>query len=353
MKQKGNHDNKKVLAGVIMLCLVLSLLITINTEQSMSHSLSIYSRQQEEKISLLFSIAEHNSERGQQTLKDELVKTLKKSIPTSASVYGFIAVNNRLTFIKDDTTTAKILEYDTVRLQEFLDIDLETVQNIQSGTNTLYSVLEDKRDYYVSIGSFQHNNDRYMIGICTREGYIIKKFKQHIYRLQLFIYIAIFVIVLIALTFFLLRKIREEQARILILEQDTVESRRLIDRLHDDLKEITNTNIKNQIYGFFPKQVVETILNNMTKEQHQKSAKLMVTIDSDIEEEVIFVSALLERMHVEKSISCMWSQKEFMVLILNATQKEAEKFTQIFSENYQSIYERQMDNIQFSIESKD
>ncbi|ROR28727.1 hypothetical protein EDD66_104316 [Mobilisporobacter senegalensis] len=344
-------NNKKLMAGVVIFCSIIFFLILLNIEYCINQSMKVYSSLQEDKLVLMLSEAEIRTEWNHDTYQSNLSSIIKSDFATSASEYCFVAVEDELTFIKDNDTTEIALAKNNLKLKDFIKIENGSYPLDDSSITTLKARLSDKRSYLVSIGTYTYKNVNYRLGICSREGYVIEKYKMDIYRLHLFIYILLFCTAFISSIFYLLRKQKKDKDTIYRLEQETIHSRLLIDKLHEDINEAAKLKNRYPMHGYFTKQIVENILLNLSEEQMNKSVKLIIRINSLRPEVVTNTSVLLERIQVEEGVSCLWSKNEFIVLLLNAHRKEAERFIQVFRQNYELFSEDAVENdIEFIIE---
>jgi hypothetical protein len=346
------NKNRKIFCQVIVFCIILVALIGIELWSAINHNLLIYSSQQEQQIGVMFSscLAIVRGHEGEGSFKDTIISNIQDNFPTSSSVYCFVAVNDKMLFIKDQSSTRQLLNNCEMKVEQYLNQKGKPPVPLDSpAAKTVRTVLENAK-YYVSMDSITYGDDVITLGICTKMNYIIKRDRFDILLLHLGTYIALCVIAFISSTYFLLNEIKSKNIKIQELETEVTNNRQLLDQLHEEVWEVTSSDISINLYGFFPKEVVEKVLLNLTLEQAKLTRKIYLRLNSSSKETFINIAALLERFYMIKNVSCFWNENEFLVLLLNASDKEAELFEKYIRRQYQIRYSSSIDRVIFDIE---
>ncbi len=352
MMSKDNKIKKNLLWIVMVFCILEVVLVTCDVVSAFNHNILLYNRQQEQKINHIFSDSIENMKSGGGPFTEIIISNIKKDFPTSSSVYCFVAVNDQMIFIRDSSTTKELLKKNKISVKEYINVKdtLSAAPDNQVGW-TEKVVLNEKTKYFVSMGETTYEDEVITIGICSKEEYIIKKSRVDVFLLHIGMYILLFIIAFISTTYFLLRRIKSNQIVIEELESEVANNRQLMEQLHEEVWKVTYLNSNNNLYGFFDKEVVENILSSLTVEQSMLTMKVFLRLNPGSKEVLINIAVLLEGISIFKSVSCLWNENEFLVVLLNVKEKEVELFEKYLRKQYQMKYKDQkIDEIIIDIE---
>lgn len=353
MMSKENKIRKNLLWIVMAFCILEVILVICDVISAFNHNLSLYNRQQEQKIIHIFSDSIERVENREASLTDIMISNIKREFPTSSSVYCFVAVNDQMIFIRDSNTTKELLKKNKISIEEYLNQKYTppvTSDNQVGWTEKV--VFNNKTKYFVSMGESSYEEGVITLGICSKEDYIIKKSRVDVFLLHIGMYILLFAIAFISTTYFLLRRIKSNQTEIGELENELANNRQLMEQLHEEVWKATNSNSSNTLYGFLGKEIVNDILSKLTEEQSMLTMKVFLRFDSASNEMLINIAFLLERISIFKSVSCLWNENEFLVVLLNVEEKDGELFEKYLRKQYLMKYKDQkFDDIRIHIEA--
>lgn len=349
IQTKNKYNN--ALYAVILFCIIEAVLMVGDIWSSINHNLLIYGSQQEQLISTMLSSYLLIDRDHEGSIKDTIISNIKEDFPTSSSVYCFVALNDKMIYIKDQSTTQELLNKNEISVERYLNQKgKKTVILDNPAKKTIQVVMDDNIKYYVSMDTISYRGDVITLGICTKVNYIIKKYSFDILVLHLGTYFALFVIGFISTAYFFYKRVKQDKLDIEELKNELSNNRLLMDKLNEEVWEVTSSEMSNNLYGFFPKGVVQNVLSNLTIEQSKLTLKIFIHINSPGKEIFINIAALLERFYIIKNISCFWNEEEFLVLLLNATNKDAVLFEKFVRRQYRTKYNKNIDDVIFDIE---
>lgn len=312
-----------------------------------------YGQQQLEQTKQILATAQKlNTETGI-SIDKNLIELINENYQTSAGNYPLVAVNGNLLYVKDDSFTKDIVKDETVSLAKYLNEKTDTLIGNTEEDNTSIYKLEEGKPYLISLAHIEAGGNTYTVGIAASEKYIYQILDTKLLRIHILFYISVSACLFISVSFLLIRKLKHKDKQINYLETESANNRQVIDRLNEDIFKVSNINKNSLQYGFLSKEIVKEILNNLTFEQLNASISIKVDIDSLDSELIANVAALLCKLQVEKSISCMWGEREFKIILLNATMQEALQFLQLFHNRYQVYYGEIPEEIRINTEGGD
>ncbi|MBB2182483.1 hypothetical protein H0486_06310 [Lachnospiraceae bacterium MD1] len=334
VKDDNTAKNGRILLSVILFCILIFVLVVLDIDNFTKNSIAVYTASQEERVLDMMYSATEISELNTQSYDTNLVEMIKSNFSTSSSIFCFVAKDDQIIFLKDDNTTLSLLDKYSGKLEDVIrPLDKEGFR-IEGHSGSLRAKLYDHRDYYVSVASYTYDNVNYKLGICSREYYLTTKMKMQLLLLHVYTYLTLIIIAFISLTFFLLQKTKKDRLKINQLESETANSRLLIDKLNEDILKITINKTSNRTSGLLAKDLVESIIHNLSEEQKKQTFKVCIKIQAPRQELYTNVAAQLDRFYVDNCISCLWSENEFLVLLPNSSYRDAKYFIQVFHQQY-------------------
>ena len=273
---------------------------------------------------------------------EAIIGYIKQEYPTSASDYCFVAVDEKILFMRDENFTKSL---DEENVQAYFGISKHTPK--VSGCANSYSVLLNKAPWYVIFFEKNVGNQKLMLGICSSETYLISEIDFDILLQHSVLYMALFSVAFIVSVFFLSHREKENAEMEQKLTEQLVENRRLIERLGERLEAQSSMDYRRE-NGFCTKDVIVGIMEKLTPEQRAKSQKIEIKITEINPQAIVRYSVLLERMKVSKTVCCLWEDDTFLVLLLNTDEDGATNFIKQFLLEYQKMFQRDATDIQVS-----
>lgn len=190
--------------------------------------------------------------------------------------------------------------------------------------------ISDGKTYIVSMVKHEASDGICMMGIATSENYFYQLFDTRTLQFHMFFYTGVMVLLLMAASYHVSSKLKQNQEQIARQEMELASSRQVIDRLNEDEKYSQS--------GFLSKDMVVKLMDNLTEEQLKACIKIKIDIISEDYGLVANVAAILAKLQYKKTISCIWNEREFRVLLLNADMQETCQFLQQFYQMYQLYF---------------
>ncbi|MBE5882323.1 MAG: hypothetical protein E7289_08475 [Lachnospiraceae bacterium] len=274
---------------------------------------------------------------------EALIDYIKETYPTSASDYGFVAVDDEILFMRDDNYTKSLKETDT---RAYFGISEHSAK--VEGSRNAYAVFLSGTPWYVIFHEEIVQDKEITVGICISREYLISQSDFDILLQHSVLYLALFSVAFVVSVFFLAHREKENENMENELKEQLVENRRLIERLGERLEAQSGTDYQRE-NGFCRREIVEQIMQKLTPEQKEKSRKITVRMKENTPQAIVNYSVLLERMKVNKSVCCLWENEEFLILLLNTDEEGATNFVKQFLLQYQKMFRSDATDIQISV----
>ena len=183
---------------------------------------------------------------------DDTVNQIVGEVETSGSRFWFIAADEKLLFVKSDTTT-----------------------DMYSFTSLTTFIHDNKTDNLkVTFSSFSAGEVKYTIGICTSESYIKEGgelFRHNVYVIMPLILISAFIIVIVI---FAILMINRQEITIKKLKADAIDRNMTIEQLTtrfkktrlNDLGGSRDQTSENKEKVIYDKQVLASLLDKINRE---------------------------------------------------------------------------------------
>ncbi len=273
---------------------------------------------------------------------EQIIAYIQDQYPTSASDYCFVAVDDKLIYIRDDNYTKGIDETD---VDAYFEIS-EHTPRLGEGMNACRVWLGGQA-WNVIRHEETTQNGHLTVGICINEAYQIAEGDFDLLFQHSMLYMALFSVAFIVSVVFLSHREKENEMMEQKLTQQLEENRRLIGRLGERLEAQSGVDYQRE-NGFCTKEVVEKVMEKLTPEQRSKSRKILIHMRERDPQAVVRYSVLLERMKVNKSVCCLWNDEEFLVLLLNTEETGASNFAKQLLLQYQNMFQNDARDIEIS-----
>lgn len=313
-----------ILGIAAVFCLIWVVLIFYDIRSYSANMYEWYRNQQADTAEQYLKEAERISSATREPLKTTLAKIIEEDYPTSAGNYCFLAVDGQVIFEKDRG-------YKSTPLKEYLNISSNEPLsgNLEDAFTGKYRI-SDGKTYIVSMVKHEVSDGICMMGIATSENYFYQLFDTRTLQFHMFFYTGVMVLLLMAASYHVSSKLKQNEEQIARQEMELASSRQVIDRLNEDEKYSQS--------GFLSKDMVVKLMDNLTDEQLKACIKIKIDIISEDYGLVANVAAILAKLQYKKTISCIWNEREFRVLLLNADMQETCQFLQQFYQMYQLYF---------------
>lgn len=345
MKRKlSTSQNRIIIMLVTVLCLTFLALSTIDIIHNRERSLTIYSTLKEEEGTMLMRESTRLLEYSEKPLEEILITIIQDSYVTSASSYCFVAVDDRIIFLRDERKTS-------LSLQQFLDLSSDKLEYLDyPAKNTIHTVLGDNQKYVISLFKAEQDGKTITLGICTRTDYIVKRYEADLLIQHILLYNLLLIIGFVTAMFYLMRQNKNQKDTIHQITDEMVRNRKLIEVLNEESDNQSNQKLNDKNSGFLTKNTVEEMLQILTREQKKKCTRIVIEIESWDVNTLVQFAIMLERIKIRKSVSCLWKDGEFLVILLNCNQIEVENYVKQLQNQYENEFQDKVANIRFRIE---
>ncbi|SHO50234.1 hypothetical protein [Anaerocolumna xylanovorans] len=326
MRRKG------IILGIAaVFCLIWIVLIFYDIRSYSSNMHEWYRNHQADMAEQYLKEAERINTVTGAPLKTILAKIIEEDYPTSAGNYCFLAVDGQVIFEKDRV-------YKSTPLEKYLNVSSNELLpgNLQDAFTGKYRI-SDGKTYIVSMVKYEDADGICIMGIATSENYFSQLLDTKTLQFHMVFYTGVLALLLMAASYHVSTKLKQNEEQIAKQEMELASSRQVIDRLNDDIL-VSDLGEKYLQSGFLSKDMVVKLMDHLTDEQLKACVKIKIDIVSKDYGLVANVAAILAKLQYKKTISCIWSEREFRVLLLNVDMQETCQFLQQFYQMYQLYF---------------
>lgn len=327
-KKQTKYNSRRGLLTVSAVCaLIAALLLIIDLYNYWNHTISFYASEQEILAASMMQAADTMMQEENKVTDDYtdlLIRHIERGYPTNGSNFCFVAEDSRLVFLKDRDT--KVM-YETT--SAYLSQDGRSPLPLKEPAQISYRVwLAGGEPYLVTMRNVQYGEHIYTLGICTRQGYLVKKSWVDALSLHLVFYVGALLLILMTIAFFLHRELRERQERLDQVLAERKEDRRSLEQLEETVKNLREGTSSVHNSGMYSRDMVEMVLNLMSEEQARCSIQLAIRTDLEVMETHVVMTAVLERLLKNKGIGCLWKEQTYMAVLFHTTEEEGRDFVE-------------------------
>lgn len=333
---KKNRPSRYLVIMSVVLSILCTGLLLFDVIQCRETNLAQISKEKQNYLQVVLDKTQYRTE--------DLIAYIQEEYPTSASDYCFVAMDGQLLFVRDENMTKGIKEKG---VRAYFGIKDQRM-DVREGSS-LYEVSMNGTVWHIICFNVETQDGMLMVGTCISEEYLIAGGDFDILLQHSLIYMALFSIAFVVSVIFLSHREKENAAMEEKLTTQLTENRRLIERLGERLEAQSGMDYQRE-NGFCNKEVVAQVMSRLTPEQKEKCYKVRITLENANPQALVRYSVLLERMKVNKSICCLWTEYEFLVILLNTDEDGASNFIKQFLLQYQKMFQCDVKDIGISIE---
>lgn len=342
---KNNYRTSKYIVAMSVVLSALCIILTvIDIYSCLRNNLVAYCNSMEMYLEAMIDDGGYRADSFGKPIEEGLIDFIKTDYPTSASTYCFVGVNGELKFVKDENSTSKL---DDKYIVDYFNIDEDT-QTVDTAYGYTVNPVVDGERWFVSMYDINTDDRIVTVGICTNENFVIEGGNFDIMFQHIMLYMILFSIAFVVSTIFLSHKEKQNVKMEEEITNQLVENRMLIDRLGEKI-ELQANNDYNRDSGFCTRKVVEQVMMKLSPEQKNNTMKIYIKLETKEPHLIVRFSVLLERMRVGKSVCCLWEDDEFLVLMLNTDEENANNFVKQFLLQYQNMFQKDVRDTSITI----
>lgn len=255
---------------------------------------------------------------GDASFEQQAEALLKKRIQTSASVYGCVIIDGRIIFLQDETATAAV--QGKTPEQVFAGWGSPA---LSSEANSTFAVVPKAgQTCLISFADRKEDGHTYGVGIISRESYILRRYGVDLSERYLFILILLTEIVLLLSVWFLLNRLESTRLQAEAFRKMAQNDRSRMEELIEKLEKYNESALRDK-QKIYPKEVVHTVIENLTQEQKARAGILRVKFTADGRRAMETILEELTGANGDRSIACMDDEETGLILLLNTTEEGA------------------------------
>lgn len=325
--------------GAVVLSIVFVALLIYDAVNCKNQNLLVYAERTQTQLDEYVAMATQNGAIDENLL----VEKIKSNFDTSASVYCVVAVNGKITFVKDKATTTQLKNnsYDDY----FKESNSKTLESPADLTFT--TELPDGKTYLVSAKRFTSGRKEVKFAICSRKEYVEKQGKFDLLIQHVSLYAMLFALACITIAFFQMLARQRLVSQIEALKGQMQEDRIQIENLETEKARGQELEMNDKNCGFLSKKTMLAIFELLTPAQ--KAASYKVKIHTSNDDELLKVAILLDRTNKKGCMSCLWEEDKFLIVFLNGTKDDASAFVSHIYNSFEQEYQESAPELEVSM----
>lgn len=328
-----NNKNKKriiIILTSVIIGLLLLLMVLYIFHTTIQKSITVYKDSQNIIAESIMNTTILQTQYNTNNPADNMIQYIENNFPTSSSMFCTIAKNDKIIFLKDRNTTTTLIDE---KLSTYF------VQNVS---------IRDKKKYIISNSKHKFNDDEYILLICTKQDYFLKKIKLYEIRLYFLGFFILYGTMLLVELFVASYQLKSGEKQILTLDYEVKNNRRIIQILESDKnKNYVNSEKDNSFYN---RNIVEEVIQSMTEDEKKQCIQIDIMVEKLKMEHFIFITAILGRIKSHNSIACYWANNHFKVLLLKSNKKDVQEFINLFISKYKAESEENVEELRIIAE---
>lgn len=303
-----------IFCALVLFCGIVLAAFRLECARNEKKILEEYSIDQQKTVSEILSSAGQ----GDASFEQQAEALIKKRIQTSASVYGCVIIDGRIVFLQDETATAAVQGktpgqvfsgWGTPALSSEADSTFTVVP--KAGQASLVSFADRKEDGHT-----------YGVGIVSRESYVLRRYGADMSERYPLILILLTEIVLLLSVCFLLNRLESTRLQAEAFHKMAQDDRSRIEELTEKLEKYKGLELRDK-QKIYPKEVVHTIIENLTEEQKACAGILRIKFAAGCRRTMETALETFIGANGDRGIACMDDEETGLILLLNTTEKDA------------------------------
>lgn len=345
VKMKKKKVSKSLIVTSVILSILCIFLVLVELYNNKKGYINQYGKQMEMYVETLLSNSEYRAKEENVGLEEGMIRTIETEFPTSSRCFCLVGKDNEILFLRDKTKTAEI--FDTT-VAMYIGLEGAYVPRFQSNTTT--TRLQNGERYLVTRVDVQTETGLLTLAVCMQENYLLASGNYKVFQQHMMVYIGLLVIALVVGVSFLSIRVREKTEWGESLQEQLIKDRVLIEKQAKRLESRERGDVMGGEGSFYPRSVVERVLNELTREQRRRCRKIMVYFDDKNHVLCVQLSVLIERMLNGIGVFCLWAEDEFQIIVFNAENEAVENIAKQLVVQYKNMFQKDLKNVKIVVD---